>query len=377
VPGGAAWAFAKTSLVSMSASSRSLLAIPLLALAACSGTTGGTVVLGAAGPWHDANGAANRKGVELALDEINAASPRGYHFEVDFKDDSANGVRAAGVAQEFLSNLRVVGVVGHVNSGAMMAAARVYDAGLPAIATSATSPALSGISRWTFRVIPSDSLNGLRVAGFMSRRGRRRAAVLYENNAYGRGLAESFRRGFTGDIVGFDPVSDRPGEDLEAFVTWYKQRHADLVFVAGTAASGLAFITEARRQQISADLAGGNGWATMAGNRLAEGAYLPTPFTIHDSRPEVQDFVAAYQRRFGEKPNAYAALAYDATKLLADAVVKVGPDRAKIRDYLANLPEPYHGVTGTIAFGAGGDLKDKSMIVARIHDGALEPEAGQ
>jgi branched-chain amino acid transport system substrate-binding protein len=211
----------------------------------------------------------------------------------------------------------------------------------------------------------------------MSQRGRKRAAILYENNAYGRGLADSFRRGFPGQIVGIDPVSDRPGEDLEPFVTWYKQQHADLVFVAGTAASGLAFITEARRQEIAADLAGGNGWATMAGNRLAEGAFLPTPFTIHDPRPEVQGFVAAFQRRFAETPNAYAALAYDATKLLADAVVKVGPDRAKIRDYLANLPEPYHGVTGAIAFAANGDLKDKGMIVARIHDGALEPETGQ
>jgi branched-chain amino acid transport system substrate-binding protein len=359
----------------MSASSRSFLPFLscLLALAACSRNTPGTVVLGAAGPWHDANGAANRKGIELALEEINAAAPGGYHFDIVFKDDSANGVRAAGIAQDFLSDQRVVGVIGHVNSGAMMAAARVYDAGLPAIATSATAPALSGISRWTFRVIPSDSSNGLRVARFMSQR----AAILYENNAYGRGLADSFRRGFPGQIVGIDPVSDRPGEDLEPFVTWYKQQHADLVFVAGTAASGLAFITEARRQEIAADLAGGNGWATMAGNRLAEGAFLPTPFTIHDPRPEVQGFVAAFQRRFAETPNAYAALAYDATKLLADAVVKVGPDRAKIRDYLANLPEPYHGVTGAIAFAANGDLKDKGMIVARIHDGALEPETGQ
>ena len=52
----------------------------------------------------------------------------------------------------------------------------------------------------------------------MSRLNKKRAMILYENNAYGRGLAESFRRGFTGEVVGMDPVSDRSGEDLEPFV---------------------------------------------------------------------------------------------------------------------------------------------------------------
>jgi branched-chain amino acid transport system substrate-binding protein len=229
----------------------------MVALAGCSRTPSGTVWFGAAGPAHDANGAANQRGAELALDEINAGARQGRRFDIKFMDDSANGVRAAGVAQEFVKDPKIVAVIGHVNSGAMMAATRVYDGNLPAIATSATSPALSGMSRWTFRVISSDSLNGIRIATHMGRLGRKRAAVLYENNAYGRGLADAFRRGFTGEIIGMDPVSDRPGEDLEPFVTWFKQQHADLVFVAGTGASGLAFIKEARRQQITADLVGG------------------------------------------------------------------------------------------------------------------------
>jgi branched-chain amino acid transport system substrate-binding protein len=349
----------------------------LVALAGCSRAPSDTVWFGAAGPSHDANGAANQRGAELALDEINTAHGQSRRFNIKFMDDSANGVRAAGVAQDFVNDPKVVAVVGHVNSGAMMAAAKVYDGRLPAIATAATSPALSGISRWTFRVISSDSLNGLRIATHMGRLGRKRAAVLYENNAYGRGLADAFRRGFSGEIVGIDPVSDRPGEDLEPFVTWYKQQHADLVFVAGTAASGLAFIKEARRQQITADLVGGNGWATMVGDPLADGAYFPTPFNAADPRPEVQAFVAAYKKKYNETPTAYAALAYDATKLLAQAVDKVGPDRIKIRDYLASLPESYHGVTGPIAFGPNGDPKDKSMLMARIRQGALQVESNQ
>jgi branched-chain amino acid transport system substrate-binding protein len=355
----------------------SLSALLAVLLAGCSHGSGGTVTFGAAGPEHDPNGAANRKGIELALDEINSGANPRYHFAVQFEDDSANGARAARVAQHFVDSAKIVAVIGHVNSGAMMAAARVYDIGLPAIATSATSPALSGISKWAFRVIASDSLNGVRIADYMGKLGHKRAVVLYENNAYGRGLADSFRRGWKGEIVGMDPVSDRPGEDLEPFVSWIKQQGADMVLVAGTASSGLSFLKEARKQQLSVALAGGNGWATMIGDPLAEGAYFPTPFNPDDTRPEVRAFVASYQKKFNESPSAYAALAYDATKLLAAVVNKVGPNRVNIRDYLATMSEPYHGVTGAIAFAPNGDPKDKSMAMARIHDRRMQPEGGQ
>jgi branched-chain amino acid transport system substrate-binding protein len=335
------------------------------------------VFIGAAGPLSSANGDANMKGFRLALEEINAAPGRSFKLDSLILDDSAKGDRAANVAQEFVNNRQVVAVVGHVNSGTMMAAARVYDGNLPAVATSATSPSLSGISKWAFRVISSDSLNGQRVAAHMNRLNKKRAMILYENNSYGRGLAESFRRGFNGEIVGMDPISDQAGEDLEPFVTWLKQKQADLVFVAGTGTSGLAFLKEARRQKISAAFAGGNGWAVLVNDPLAEGVYFPTPFNARDPRPEVQAFVAAYQKRYGELPSAYAALAYDATKLIALAIDKVGTDRTKIRDYLANFPDVYRGVTGEISFAANGDPKNKPMVMARIHDKAIQPEIVQ
>jgi branched-chain amino acid transport system substrate-binding protein len=357
---------------------RALLAAAVLSAAACSRGASTTVFLGAAAPLSSAVGDANMKGFELALDEINATPGHSYKFDKVVRDDSAKGDRAAIVAQEFVNDPRVVAVVGHVNSGTMMAAARIYDGGrLPAVATSATSPSLTGISPWAFRVIASDSLNGFTVATHMSKLGKRRAMILYENNSYGRGLAESFRRAFAGEIVGMDPISDQAGEDLEPFLTWIKQKQVDLVFVAGSATSGLGFLKEARRQQIGAALVGGNGWTVLSTDPIAEGAYFPTPFNAADQRPDVQAFVKAYKSRYGETPNAYAALAYDATKLLAQVIDKVGPDRAKIRDYLANLETPYAGVTGNTIFGENGDPKDKSMIMMKIHDRAVVAEAIQ
>ena len=353
----------------------------LIIAAACSRNAVTTVTLGAAGPLEQLNGIVTKQGIELATDEINASPDWSgqRHLEILFADDSARGSRAAAIAQDFDTTERVVAVIGHVNSGAMVAAAHLYDKHLVAVATTATSPQLTGISPWTFRVIPSDSANAISLAKFVTRLGQKRVAVLYENNAYGRGLAENFRKAFSGDIIGIDPIDDTADQNFEPYVTWFKHERADLVFVAGTDRSGLAFLKEARRQQLSAAIVGSDGWQALAPVPGAEGVYVTAPFSAQDRRPEVRAFVDAFERRFHALPEGHAALAYDVTKMLAWAVVKVGPDRKKIRDFLANLTEEtaFHGVTGVIRFRPDGDPIGKGMVLTRVHEGVLQVESGQ
>src|SRR5205807_10466535 len=95
---------------------------------ACRSTTGFRVTLGAAGPWTEEYGAMNRRGIELALEELNTrSSAENPRVQVVFRDDAGDGMRASAIAQEFVNRRDIVGVIGHVNSGAMVAAARVYD----------------------------------------------------------------------------------------------------------------------------------------------------------------------------------------------------------------------------------------------------------
>jgi branched-chain amino acid transport system substrate-binding protein len=339
------------------------------------------VTFGAAGPWTQAYGQANKNGIQLAVDEINASPQwqKGRKLEIVFADDSGNGVRASEVAQRFVDSASIVAVVGHVNSGAMVSAAHVYDKHLAAVATTATSPSLTGISPWAFRVIPSDSANGMRIAQFANKLGRKRAAVLYENNPYGRGLADNFRKSFSGEIISLDAIGDGGDQSFEPFISWFKSVKPDVVFVAGTDASGSAFLKEARRQGLTADLVGGDGWQTLAPSPLADGIYVGAPFSAQDPRPEVQAFVSAYEKKFNATPDGNAALAYDATMLLARAVEHVGADRAKIRDYLAGLTDAtaYKGITGTIRFRADGDPVGKNIVMTRVRNGAMQVESGQ
>src|SRR5688500_20179569 len=86
------------------------------------------VVLGAAGPWTEGYGAMNKRGIDLAAEEINAAGGvRGRTLRILDRDDGANGKRATSIALEFVRNPAVSAVIGHVHSGTMVAAANIYE----------------------------------------------------------------------------------------------------------------------------------------------------------------------------------------------------------------------------------------------------------
>jgi branched-chain amino acid transport system substrate-binding protein len=329
-----------------------------------------------AGPFQEGFGLANRRGVELALAEINATGGvNGQPLTILFRDDRGDGSRAAEIAQEFVDADEVSAVIGHVTSGAMIAAAKVYDGKLAAVATTASSAALTGISPWVFRVISSDSSNGVDLARFAERLGKRRAAVLYENDPYGRGLADAFRRQFSGEVIGFDPI-DADGTDAEVHVAWFVQRRPDLVFVAGTERSGLALLREARRQGLTADFLGGDGWTGLVVDvATAEGALVGAPFTALDPRNEAQRFVQAFRDKYETDPDGNAALAYDAVRVVVAGIRAVGSDRVKLRQWLSErtADAAIPGVTGAIAFLPTGDPVGKSFVMTRIRNGQLTP----
>ena len=354
----------------------------LMLVVSCSRGSGGPLTFGAAGPWKEGYGAMNRRGIDLALSQINARPERaGSPLQIRYEDDEGSGEAASRIAQRFVDTPEISAVIGHVNSGAMVAAAQVYDGRLAAVATTATSPALTGISSWTFRVISSDSSNGRDIALFANQRGRTRAAILYENNSYGRGLADAFRRAFAGRVVSMDPIDASKDQPFGAYVEGFERGKVDVVFVAGTDASGLAFLREARARGLSADLLGGDGWSGLSVDTArAQGIYVGVPFTAEDARPQAQRFVAAFTQRFHMRPDNNAALAYDATMLLYVAATNSRGDRRAIRDYLAALtPETaYQGVTGTISFGSDGDPVGKNVVMTRIDRGTLRvAEAGK
>ena len=97
-------------------------------------------------------------------------------------------------------------------------------------------------------------------------------------------------------------------------------------------------------------------------------------FTPEDPSPRARTFVAAFKKRFNTVPDAHAALAYDATYLIAQALKAKGRDRRAVRDYLRSLNREtaYAGLTGPAYFEEDtGDPVGMRFRVLRVHNGLL------
>jgi branched-chain amino acid transport system substrate-binding protein len=94
------------------------------------------------------------------------------------------------------------------------------------------------------------------------------------------------------------------------------------------------------------------------GGAAAEGVVFATHVSLEDPNPIIQQFKADYQAMYGNPPeNAFAALGYDAVKLVAKAIELVGSDAPeKIPEGLAQIKD-FQGVSGTISYEGGPNSK--------------------
>ncbi len=335
-----------------------------------------------------------RRAAELAAKEINArGGVRGRALELRIVDDSGRTDVAIRVAQEFADDPAVVAVVGHLTSGTSLAAGRVYGSGrrpVAMISPSASSPDLSAVNPYVFRVCPTDLSHGAQLAQFARQTlGARRAGIIYIDDDYGRGLRQSFAAEFRrlgGTIVEEDP-SLAATPSLEPYLARMRQAGGggggiDVLMLATERGGAEIALRDKTRLGVRWPTIGGDALTGIeAAGTLAEGvrvssAYLP-------DRPGERNavFVAAYARAYeGERPDHRGAGAYDILQLLARVFTAVGSDRRAVRDYLARIGRDlpaYDGVTGAIAFDARGDVPTKSVVIGVVRGGRIVTEAAQ
>jgi branched-chain amino acid transport system substrate-binding protein len=319
------------------------------------------------------------RGVRLALDEVNGAGGiDGRRVELIVSDDQGLGEAAVRSAHAFVANTRIIAVVGHASSVGLLAAVPIYDGKLAVVSTMATSPQLTGISPWVFRVVPSDSAFGADEARLFYAKGWRRAAILYVNDAWGRGLSDAFTTAFValgGTVVSHDPIID-DATAFDPFLRAYKRTRPDVVMVLCSAASGRLFLKTARASHLHAQIIGTDGWpASMAREPAAEGVAWPALFSSVDTQGVATHFRRAFVARHGYEPaDALAALGYDATLVVLAAIRRGGPSRAGVQRALADTRTPTIGATGPISFRRG-DRIGSARVLLRATKGRLTLEA--
>lgn len=361
-------------------------------LAGCRGG-GDPIVIGIAGPLSQANGKSMKLAAEMAVAEINDnGGIGGRKLKLEEQDDAADPIQAIHVATFLRDSTDAVAVIGHVNSSATIKAAQVYNEEggdhasppIPQISPASSSPLITQSGPWTFRVCPSDLLHGPTLARWVSGRlGRRRAAVLYTNDAYGRGVTETFTAAFQrngGSVVSLDPylkpTVEGPGS-VDPYLTRAMQRGMDALVIAGQADAGAKIVSEARRLGFTGPVVGSDGMTGIKdAGAGAEGVYVSSAFLADASSPAARKFVGEYVNRFHELPDHRGAMTYDAIKLLAQVIEKSGADRKAIRDYLEMVGRDdrhpaFDGVSGRIAFDENGDVPRKEVVMGVVQGGKL------
>jgi len=333
-----------------------------------------------------------QRAAELAVKEINARGGlRGRPLALRIMDDSGRADVAIRVAQTLVDDPEVVAVIGHLTSGTSLAAGRVYGAGrrpVAMISPSASSPDLSGVNPFVFRICPTDLSHGAQLARYARQTlGARRAGIIYIDDDYGRGLRLSFATEFRrlgGTIVEEDPSLPTTAS-LEPYLARMRQVGGTDVLMLATERGGAEL---ALRDQAHLGLRwptiGGDaltGIEAAGGGALAEGVRLSSAYLPDRPGERNAVFVAAYARAYeGQRPDHRGAGAYDIVQLLARVFTAAGTDRLAVRDYLARVGAgvpAYDGVTGTIAFDGRGDVPAKPVVIGVVRDGRIVTEAAQ
>jgi branched-chain amino acid transport system substrate-binding protein len=330
-------------------------------------------------------GSSTLNGINLAVKEINAAGGiNGRRLKIVSYDDHGRADGALGVAQKLVKD-RPVAVIGEVASTlSISAGVALNQAHIPMISPSSTNPRVTQIGPYIFRVCFIDPFQGYVAARFATETlHTKRAAILTEETSdYSHGLSGMFAQNFPrmgGKIVDTETYVSTD-VDFKSALTKIKAANPDIVYIPGYYSNIGPIAKQAREIGLNVPLLGGDGWDSPALLKGAGGALEGAYFTNHwyddDPAARPQRFITDYQRRYGKKPDALAALGYDAVGVLADAMKRVGaPDdgdyasaafRAKLRGALAGT-EDYKGVTGDITIDSDRNAI-KSAVVMQIKD---------
>jgi branched-chain amino acid transport system substrate-binding protein len=324
----------------------------------------------------------NENGVRLAIDEANAKGVKlggkKVTFELMAEDDQADAKMGPTIAQKF-ADAKVVGVVGHLNSGVTIPASAVYNqANIPMISGSATNPKLTeqGFKN-IFRVVARDDQQGPALAQYLNGMKMKKVAVVDDATAYGEGLANEVEKTLKADgvqIVAREKTNDK-ATDFKAILTKMKGRAPDAVFYGGMDATGGPMLKQARELGIKSVFVFGDGACTSEMGKLA-GAAAEGLICSQAGLPveaSSKDFVTTFTGKYGEIKQ-YAPYTYDAANLLIAAMQKA--DSADPAKYLPELQKiSLKGATGAIAFDEKGDRKNAEITIFTLKDGKVVPVA--
>lgn len=320
------------------------------------------------------DGVMSRDGAALALEHM-AVNPElsKYKIELIEGDDKSDPKDATSIANNWSGDESMIAVIGNYNSTCTLAAGTVLSkAGIPQISTGSSSPTITGFSPYLFRTQPTDVLVGKNIVDWATSLGYKKAAIVYENSDFGKGLDDIYKNTWGGEIV--DEESYIPGSttDFTPILTKIKKSGAECVLMGSLYNEAALMGKQAKQVGLDCVFFGDTSQQTNAllelGGKNVENWHVIGALSTESKDANISKFVSDFNTKYGHLPNSFAAQAYDAMGLILEGLSQNGPDREKIKDYLYNVKD-YPGVTGKLTFNQGDVQKTLFRFV--VKDGAF------
>lgn len=335
-------------------------------------------------------GESEQAAAELAVEQANAdGGVDGHPIELAIEDSESTEQGAVLATQQFVDEGEVAAILGPSTTGEALAAIPIANDGqIPLL------PHVSGVDviepieerAFIFRPGQGGDLSATKVLEYLEENGLSSLGVLYVGNAYGEDGRDNIQS-LAGDFgVSVDAVESFPPDatDLKSQLTNITNAGVDAIFVHGVGAPSVVAYTDAQALGIEVPVISGHGQANSAfregvGDAVHGQPIVGAPVLVADQLPDshpqhdiVTEFHDAYGAAYGEEPDMFAGVAYDATNMILDAMAAVGNDPVAIRDWLETEVKDWVGVTGVFNFTPedhGGLTPDALIMTTAVAEG--------
>jgi len=339
------------------------------------------------------------QGANLYIDELNRAGGiHGKRIVLDTYDDKNDPNQAQKAALLIANAKQYMAVIGHFFSDCSVPAGSVYKKyNIPVITPTSSNPSVTKDNKWYFRNVHDNYTQSNYLASYIHKVfPGETVSIIYENNSYGKNTAQVFEKATTdlGVTVKYkwkiDPADMRIDEKVRRIAfDIITKKDAGILFIACYADSGIKLIKIIKDNIIKNKILAP---ALFASEKFQEGIsqlkkeknnpgfytngmIVSTPIIFDTISEKGKHFKHNYTKRFGSLPGWHAALTYETTMLLANAlkncdiqckIETLKQDQKKIRDYLASrnsVDNAVEGITGPIFFNSNRDAQ-KTLFTA-------------
>jgi branched-chain amino acid transport system substrate-binding protein len=326
-------------------------------------------------------GKSTEESVKLLEEQINKDGILGgKKIKFILQDDENDPTKSANAAQKLIDD-DVVALVGWPTSKCAMAAGAVATKEKTVmVASAATNPKVTTQGgEYVYRACFTDTFQGEIMAKFsIEDLKAKTAAIIYDKGSdYSVGLAEFYEKGFkaNGGTVVDSEMFTTGDTDFKTQLTKIKEKNPDVLVLADVYSSVGLMAKQARDLGITAQFVGGDGWDSpelykIAGEAI-DGGYFTNHYSADADTQSVKDYVAAYKAKYnGKVPDSFGCVAYDAAKLVIEAIKKAGnTDKEAIKTAMSSLETDV--VSGHIKFDKDRN-PIKSIVALKMNKGKQE-----